>query len=268
MDSSVPGLVREGTAFLVVAAVGIAMGRRGLNDGADWRLYGQAAMGSLAFFAIPSVLLDVARRYASETNVAVVFSVAPVVVMLACTIREVGWRMRLLVPALAGLSGALSLLPFGQPSSSLAWVSLGELFVAMLLVSCSGVWLYERLCEMSIVDSLSVIGAPNAVALLGWCALRGLLAGRWSDVASGRFWTVLVDAGVTGLTVVILRSMDPVRFSSRFLIIPLVTVLEGLVLLRPAVTSRLVVGIALLAVGAGCLILEKEPGKEEILTLR
>jgi drug/metabolite transporter (DMT)-like permease len=77
-----------------------------------------------------------------------------------------------------------------------------------------------------------------------------------------------VDAGVTGLTVVILRSMDPVRFSSRFLIIPLVTVLEGLVLLRPAVTSRLVVGIALLAVGAGCLILEKEPGKEEILTLR
>jgi hypothetical protein len=62
--------------------------------------------------------------------------------------------------------------------------------------------------------------------------------------------------------------MAPVRFSARFLVIPLVTIVEGFVLLRPEVTGRMVVGTVLLAVGTAWMLMTKRQVDEEVLTLR
>jgi drug/metabolite transporter (DMT)-like permease len=65
----------------------------------------------------------------------------------------------------------------------------------------------------------------------------------------------------------LLRRMPPVQFASRYLIIPLLTVLEAYVLLRPQLTLRIGAGAILLAAGAGSLLLQ-HPAEDEVVSLR
>jgi hypothetical protein len=65
-----------------------------------------------------------------------------------------------------------------------------------------------------------------------------------------------------------LREIRPVEFSARFLVIPLVTILEGAVLLRPEITGRIVMGFILLTGGAVWMLAGRGQVDEEVLTLR
>jgi drug/metabolite transporter (DMT)-like permease len=66
----------------------------------------------------------------------------------------------------------------------------------------------------------------------------------------------------------LVRTLSPVRFAARFLIIPLLTVLEAYVLLRPQLTLRIGGGAALLVVGAAMLVLANPDREEPELSLR
>jgi drug/metabolite transporter (DMT)-like permease len=77
-----------------------------------------------------------------------------------------------------------------------------------------------------------------------------------------------VDVSEVLLIVWLLREMRPVRFAARYLVIPLLTVLEGYVLMRPELTVRMVFGAGLLAAGAGMLLFLKASEEETILSLR
>ncbi len=70
------------------------------------------------------------------------------------------------------------------------------------------------------------------------------------------------------LLVVLLRGMSPVRFGARYLVIPLVTVVEGYVLLRPELTLRMGFGALLLAGSAAFLLLSREVDEGAGLSLR
>ncbi|HEY6764968.1 MAG TPA: hypothetical protein VI386_09355, partial [Candidatus Sulfotelmatobacter sp.] len=61
----------------------------------------------------------------------------------------------------------------------------------------------------------------------------------------------------------LLRRMPPVQFASRYL--PLLTVLEAYILVRPPLTLRIGAGTILLAAGVG-LLLCRHP-KEEVVSL-
>ena len=84
-------------------------------------------------------------------------------------------------------------------------------------------------------------------------ALDGFEIG-WVDFFTGGWIEVL-------LIVWLLRVMAPVRFSARYLVIPLLTVVESFVVERPEVTVRIVCGTILLAVGAGALLFWKARGR-------
>jgi prepilin signal peptidase PulO-like enzyme (type II secretory pathway) len=77
-----------------------------------------------------------------------------------------------------------------------------------------------------------------------------------------------VDVVEVWLIVWLLREMPPVRFAARYLVIPLVTVLESFVLMRPEWTVRMVFGTFLLAAGAGALLFWKVAEEETVLSLR
>ena len=70
------------------------------------------------------------------------------------------------------------------------------------------------------------------------------------------------------LIVWLLRDMPPVRFAARYLLIPLLTILESFLLIRPEVTVRIACGTALLAAGAGMLLFLKAGDEDTILSLR
>jgi drug/metabolite transporter (DMT)-like permease len=210
-----------------------------------------------------------AREYAPETSVAVVFALAPVAVVLvwgAVTQESDGTGK--LIPSLMGLAGVLLLLPFELPVSARGWGAGAEIVAAMVLVAGAGAWMYGLLRAVSTTEALVVVGVSNAACLLAWCGAVGSLDWRWRDVADGVWWGWGVGVIVAALTVWLLREMAPVRFSARFLVIPLVTIVEGFVLLRPEVTGRMVVGTVLLAVGTAWMLMTKRQVDEEVLTLR
>jgi len=78
----------------------------------------------------------------------------------------------------------------------------------------------------------------------------------------------LVDLVEVWLIVWLLREMPPVRFAARYLVIPLLTVLESFVLMRPEWTVRMGFGTVLLAAGAGTLLFWKAAEEETVLSLR
>ena len=78
----------------------------------------------------------------------------------------------------------------------------------------------------------------------------------------------LVDVVEVLLIVWLLRETPPVRFAARYFVIPLLTVLESYVLMRPEWTVRMGCGTALLAVGAGLLLFLKAGEEETALSLR
>ncbi|MEO6807413.1 MAG: hypothetical protein ABI286_13155 [Edaphobacter sp.] len=78
----------------------------------------------------------------------------------------------------------------------------------------------------------------------------------------------LVDVVEVLLIVWLLREMSPVRFAARYLLIPLLTVLESYVLMRPAWSLRMGFGTVLLAVGVGMLLFWKATEEETGLSLR
>jgi drug/metabolite transporter (DMT)-like permease len=266
-NDALPALERQGLSFTAVAVIGTVLG--GLRGrGSGWNQRGRVGVASVLFFAIPAVMISRAREYAPETSVAVMFAMAPVVVVLVWgAVTQVDSGMRRLIPALMGLAGVLLVLPFELPVSSGGWAALVEIVVAMVLVSGAGVWLYGLLRRLGTAEALVLVGISNAAFLHAWCSVTGSFDSRWREIAGG-WWLSLATAMVAGLTVWLLRRMEPVRLSARFLVIPLITILEGAVLLRPELTARTVVGVVLLAGGAWYLLTAKQRVDEEVLTLR
>jgi hypothetical protein len=78
----------------------------------------------------------------------------------------------------------------------------------------------------------------------------------------------LVDVVEVLLIIWLLREMSPVRFAARYLLIPLLIVLESYVLVRPEWTVRIGFGTVLLAAGAGMLLFGKAGEEETGLSLR
>ena len=105
----------------------------------------------------------------------------------------------------------------------------------------------------------------NAIVLLAWSVLRGQPWSGWNlqaVVATG------ISAIVFALTVWLVAAIAPVRFAAKFMLVPLLTILEGVVLLRPDFTARLVAGVVLLLGGTAWLLSSGEAVDEEVLSLR
>jgi hypothetical protein len=173
-----------------------------------------------------------------------------------------------LVPALVGLGGVLLLLPFELPSALRGWVMFGGLVLVVLLVAVLSVWMYRLLRGFAMMDAIAVVCLANAFFLLVCGFAGGGFVWRWSALGAVASLTSLFEAMEMVLMVWLLKEMTPVRFAVRYLVIPLFTVLEGYVLVRPDVTLRMGFGLALLAVGAGAVLFYKDGADEVVLSLR
>jgi drug/metabolite transporter (DMT)-like permease len=227
------------------------------------------AFASLLYFTFPAVLLERSKEYASDVTVTIVFAIAPVVVLLTWgAVSREGLRPSRLMFPLAGLAGILLLLPYELPESARGWESLAEVFAAMMLVAYASTRMNELLRKPAFPESLVLIGAVNALALFGFSFTRRTATWHLNAWNEGALIGTATDAVSIVLTVWLLRKMNPVRFSARFLAIPLVTIIEGLVLVRPEFSARLLAGMILLTVAAAWLLITGQTVEDEILTLR
>ena len=162
-----------------------------------------------------------------------------VVILVAASQRGEAGVRRLLAPVLAGFGGVLLLLPVGLPASVGGRLILGGLVLVAILVAVSGIWLYRLLQGVRLAEAIGVVGLSNAVFLLICSLVDASLVWRWGDLVSIFSVGSLIDLVEVALIVWLLGEMVPVRFAARYLVIPLLTVAEGYVLLRPSLTARM-----------------------------
>jgi hypothetical protein len=145
---------------------------------------------------------------------------------------------------------------------------VGLVGAAVVLVGVTSVWLYRLLGEIRWVEGIALAGLMNGLFLLVCSAFLEAMVWRWTDLRLVGSISFLVDGIEVLLILWLLRGMKPVRFSARYLVIPLLTVLESFVVERPEVTARIVCGTVLLAAGASALLFWKARDEEAVLSLR
>jgi hypothetical protein len=197
----------------------------------------------------------------------------PVVVLLVVAAsnkaeREESGARQLLVPALTGLGGLLLLLPLDFSGSVRGFLMLALVCAAVVLAGVASVWLYRLLRWFRPVEAIAIVGLGNAIFLLGWSVIGEDVVWRWGGLISIVSTSSLVDVVEVVLIVWLLREMPPVRFAARYLVIPLLTILESYAVMRPEWTVRMGFGTLLLAAGAGALLFWKGGEEETVLSLR
>lgn len=273
MASELPGLERQGILFGAVGLIALLFaGRRVWSRKRSLRS-ARVAATSVGFFAVPLVVSEYARGSVPSISRSALFAMTPVVVVLVVAAgdwagREERSARMFLMPALAGLGGLLLLLPFEFSGSVRGRVMLGVVCAAVVVVGIASVWLYRLLGGFGFAGGMAVMGFANAVFLLAWSAAVGEGVWRVSALVPAVSLESLADVAEVLLIVWLLREMPPIRFAARYLVIPLVTVLESLVVMRPAATIRMWCGIVLLAAGAGLLLFRKSGEEGTVLSLR
>ena len=204
-----------------------------------------AGWGAL-LLAGPAVLFAGAGSSVSPLSGALVFALVPAVTVFLAAQREQE-AMRLLLPALAGVGGLALMVPFALPPTWFGEVWLGLLVVCAGAVAVAGIRLHEQLAGFPLVWVCAIAtGAAAILAGVGWAGFQpGTVAWSGHTVVTEVGWGVVVDAPLTLLLMWLLRAMPPAGLAARFTALPLVTILGGLLMLRPAIGWTTGLGIAL-----------------------
>jgi len=261
MADPVPTLERLG---MVYALLGLFFGVRGFRE----RRWVWLALTAMGLIGVPVVFLQAALGTISGASASAGLAFVPIVVIMAVAFSGDGGARRLLVPALVALGGVLLLLPVEFPSVLRGRLMFGGLVLVVVLVAVLSVWMYRLLQGFALAEAIAVVCLSNALFLLVCGLVQGEFVWRLSALSAIGSASSGVDAIAVVLMIWLLREMTPVHFAARYLVIPLFTVAEGYVLLRPDLTVRMGLGLALLAVGAGVILFSRSGEDEAVLSLR
>jgi drug/metabolite transporter (DMT)-like permease len=272
-SSTLPPLERLALLYLAIGLCAL------LASGSSWwhrmrqRSSAHLAFASIMFFGFPALAIELASGSVPEITRSALFAMVPVVVAIVIAASEAGTpgensARRSLLPALAGLDGLLLLLPLNLPGSVRGRLMLAVICSAVILVGISSVRLYRLLQGFKPANAAALMCISNAVFLLAYGLVRRTFIWHISDLVSFVSVSSLINLIEIVLLLWLVRNLSPVPFAARFLIIPLLTVLEAYVLLHPRLTLRISTGVALLIVGAGMLVFAN-PNRDEVpLSLR
>lgn len=209
-------------------------------------------------FALPLVLLPLSAGSLDDTARSLLFTLVPAIVVFVMAQTDAVEGLRLLGPALAGTAGAALILPFQLPTTNHGWFAFAAAVCCTAAVAYASLRLHALLTETSIAQAISLCSAgPCAVAiLLTFVGARAPSALLGKPALASIVAHLLLTTLTLWLTIWLLRDLSPVRFASRFLLIPLITVVEGYLILRPENTWTLIAGVALMAAGVMMLIRE------------
>jgi drug/metabolite transporter (DMT)-like permease len=250
-----------------------------LVSGKSWwkrvrnRPWAALVIASVMFFGAPALAIELASGAVPEITRSALFALVPVVVTITIAAVDAGTpsessARRSLLPALLGLAGLLLLLPLSFSWSPRGTIMFAVLCTAVVLAGISSVWLYRLVQPYRPADAATMICLSNAAFLLA-CGHAGQpFIWSPSSLVSMISLSTLVNLIEVLLLLWLVRTLSPVRFAARFLIIPLLTVLEAYVLLRPQLTLRIGGGAALLVIGAAMLVLANPDREEPELSLR
>ncbi len=222
-----------------------------------WQLLGEAgAWCGVLFAGAPLVSAGAGGSVSGLTQV-LIFAIVPVMTVFVMGQREAdGEGMRMLVPVLAGMGGLALLLPFEWPNTGVGWGWFLGLLGCAALIAVAGIRL-KSLLEGRALMPVAAAGCAVAAVLagLGWRVFEaGPVEMRVGQGLVEVGWAVVVDGTLVLLMLWLVRKMSPVEFSVRFLMVPWVTLVGGLIVTREPVGWTSLAGLVL-AGGAGGYVL-------------
>lgn len=218
-----------------------------------WRQWAELSAWGAALVALPTLIAVGAAPQISAVAAALIFCAVPAVVVLVAAQRDAGFGVNAgplpkLGVAVAGVAGAALVLPFTAPDSPAGYGWLGAMVVAAVLSGIALVQLHRRLAVVSVATGVAAICAGSGLLELLFAATQTRSFPRLNGAAWGHGLVLfaLVDAPLWVLTVWLVRDLAPRKFASRYLLAPMLTVVEGVVLVRPAVNWTLLAGVGLM----------------------
>jgi drug/metabolite transporter (DMT)-like permease len=271
--STLPSLQRQGLLYLIIGVGALLICGRKLSSRIKNRPWARVAAASLAFFAAPAIAIQLASGYVSEINRSALFAMVPIVVAVALSAIEAGEpaernARRSLAPAIAGLGGLLLLLPLSLTNSARSDLMIALISAAVIIVGIAGIQLYRLLQHFESSDAAAIVCLSNATILLVYAEATGSALWSRSDLLSLISPSSLINITEVLLLLWLLRNLPPIQFAARYLLIPLLTVLEAYALVRPPLTLRIGAGTILLAAGTAMLLLQHAAEDETSLSLR
>ena len=275
--STLPSLERQALLYLVLGLAALLLSIGKPSSRIRQQPWARVALASLGFFGIPAAAIQFASGAVPEINRSALFAMVPIVVAVALSAVETTEpaehaARRSLAPALVGLAGLLLLLPLSFSNSARGDAMVAVVCAAVIMVGIASVWLYRMLPQFELSDAVALACLANAAFLLICACASGAVVWDRGSLLSllslPSLLPSLVDVAEVLLLLWLLRAMPPVQFAARYLVIPLLTVLEGYILMRPPLTIRIGAGAVLLAMGAGMLLLRHPAEEEAALSLR
>jgi drug/metabolite transporter (DMT)-like permease len=223
------------------------------SHGSAWKMVLAGAM----LIGGPMTAIIVRGRHLDGGGMTMALALTPVVIAIASAAMSEGSSEGLsgkMWPGLAAVAGLLLVLEspeLGDVRSDVALVLSPVLTGVGAVMFCNGAATRRR---------------SWALALVGASALFALAATEARVVEhltlSMTLPAVACDGLLALLGVVALARLEAVRWSAQFTLLPLLTILEGIVLVRPTLSTRWGVGLALLTLASVFLLLPPEPDEE------
>ncbi len=271
--SPLPASEQQGLRYFVTAVVLFAVGWKrvgwgSLRERRWWRL----CFASVCLLGLPALAAGLSDL--GDVTVAALFALLPVMVVVLVSAFGAGVS-RLLLPASIGLAGMLFLLPVGEPGSLRVVGLEGICLAGVLIAAGASVWMYGLLGEFAVIEAAVICSSANAVFFLVMFLVSSVGGGSgWGGEWSWRDFGVEAATAICFvlpqivLLVWLMREIVPERFAARYLVVPLLTVIEGYAATRPELPLRLVGGAALAIFGAWRLMTASGRDEKPGLVLR
>ncbi|MEO6803474.1 MAG: hypothetical protein ABI197_09560 [Granulicella sp.] len=223
------------------------------------------ATASILLLGLPASLNELAHSVSATSGLAL-FALVPLFLIVGAIAFNPSSpnpqpSRALMTPALIGFVGALLLPAFQFPSTTHGAFLFALVFAAALSTAAGSLWIYTLLRGHDLAPALAIFCGANALFL-------GIVAPLTSPIvspASSLPHELLraLDLPQLLLFLWLLRELDPIRFGSRFLLVPLLSVLEGVILVHPPIDPRLGLAALFMAIGGVTLLFANAPADAE-----
>ncbi len=251
--------------FLASTDPGRAGGGSGVAGGVALRM-----MAGMVLLVTPELLQLLGGRRLSANEVTLTCCLCPVVIAVAGAAlgAEQEQLTHRLWPGLAGLAGLLSFVPLPAFPDVRFALALGVLPLA-IGIGATFFGARTRNGQDGSERLAITLWSPSNLSLLGWVlgvsslTFALLAALRHAGPQPFPYAAAVYDGLTDALSLAVLLRFGAERWSAHFLLGPCLTVVMGVLLLRPRVDSRTVLGIGLLAAGGWSLLSARSAHADE-----
>ena len=257
--------------FAVIGFIAIAYGLAKRTSLPRGSLAGGIALCGIGVFAVPALALGVSAGIVSEFTSVALFCSIPLLTVLTVSafdwpgVRGVGPRA--LLTSVLGVGGALLVFPVQLSGSVRGWIFFSFVVACCMMAAVAGIAMHRLIEGIATATTVALTALGCATLLGGYGVMMGWPPLALHSVGLECVRCLLLDLPAMWLTVWLIREVDPGKLSTRFLLVPLITAVEGYGFMGGGIELEAGAGMILMAASGVMLIRDEAPTGEDTSNL-